>query len=222
MPGDPATIMFARFEGELNPAAIDALRAAFGITNDPLPIQYLSYLKHLLVGDLGLSVAYFPEPVIKVIAIGLMWSIFLAGSALVISFVIGTSLGAFAAWRRGSLVDSVLPPVLSLLGAFPYFWMAMLALFVFGYGLGWFPLRHAYPVGTSPGFNMPFILGAFYHAALPAATMVIAATGGWMLAMRIMVRSRFLRTLLLELLSGRTPALTGIQSLSRRSSSTMI
>ena len=48
MPGDPATIMFARFEGELNPAAIDALRAAFGITNDPLPIQYITYLKHLL------------------------------------------------------------------------------------------------------------------------------------------------------------------------------
>jgi peptide/nickel transport system permease protein len=78
----------------------------------------------------------------------------------------------------------VLPPTLSLLGAFPFFWLAMLVLFVFGYGLGWFPLRHAYPEGTTPGLNLPFILGALQHVLLPALTMIVAALGGWMLAMR--------------------------------------
>ena len=184
MPGDPAEIMFARFKGEMSPTAIAALRETFGITNDPMWQQYFSYLKHLLSGDLGISVSNFPEPVVNVIATGLSWSIFLAGSALIISFILGTTLGALAAWRRGGLLDSITPPLLALLGAFPYFWMAMLALFVFGFGLGWFPLWHAYPEGTSPGFNLPFITGALYHAALPAATMVIASLGGWMLAMR--------------------------------------
>jgi peptide/nickel transport system permease protein len=74
--------------------------------------------------------------------------------------------------------------VLSLLGAFPFFWLAMLALFVFGYGLEWFPLRHAYPEGTTPGFNFPFLFGALQHVLLPALTMIVAALGGWMLAMR--------------------------------------
>jgi peptide/nickel transport system permease protein len=184
MPGDPAQTMFARFKGELKPEAIDALRETFGITDDPLHVQYLTYLKHLLSGDLGISVSNFPEPVSAVIGAGLAWSIFLAGTALVVSFVLGTALGAIAAWRRGGLVDSVLPPTFSLLGAFPFFWLAMLALFVFGYGLGWFPLRHAYPEGTTPGFNLPFLVGALEHVLLPALTMIAAALGGWMLAMR--------------------------------------
>jgi len=184
MPGDPAQIMFARFKGEMSPAAIAALRETFGITDDPMWQQYLSYVRHLLSGDMGISVSNFPQPVVNVIATGLTWSIFLAGTALILSFILGTSLGALAAWRRGGLLDSIAPPFLALLGAFPYFWTAMLALFVFGFGLGWFPLWHAYPEGTSPGLNLPFVLGALYHAALPAATMIIASLGGWMLAMR--------------------------------------
>jgi peptide/nickel transport system permease protein len=184
MPGDPVKTMFARFKGELKPEAIEALRETFGLTDEPLPVQYITYLKHLLTGDLGISVSYFPEPVRAVIGAGLAWSVFLAGAALVISFLLGTVLGAIAAWRRGGSLDSVLPPFLSLLGAFPYFWLAMLALFVFGYGLGWFPLRHAYPEGTTPGFNLPFLVGALEHALLPALTMIAASLGGWMLAMR--------------------------------------
>ena len=159
MPGDPAQIMFARFKGEMSPSAIAALRETFGISDAPIWQQYGTYLKHLLSGDMGISVSNFPQPVVDVIATGLAWSIFLAGSALVMSFLLGTTLGALAAWRRGGILDSVMPPLLALLGAFPYFWMAMLVLFVFGFGLGWFPLWHAYPEGTSPGFNLPFLVG---------------------------------------------------------------
>src|SRR6185369_8388603 len=69
---------------------------------------------------------------------------YLAGMAVVISFVLGTTLGVLAAWRRSGWLDAVLPPVLALSGAFPYFWLAMLALHLFGFTLGWSPLRHAY------------------------------------------------------------------------------
>ena len=44
MPGDPASIIFARFKGKLNPEAINAMRQSFGLTNDPIYIQYLSCL----------------------------------------------------------------------------------------------------------------------------------------------------------------------------------
>jgi peptide/nickel transport system permease protein len=108
----------------------------------------------------------------------------LAGVAVVISFAIGTLLGILAAWRRGGWLDSAVPPALLLLGAFPYFWLAMLMLFVFGFTLGWLPIRHAYADHLSPGFTLEFIGSAISHAILPAGTIVLATLAGWMLDMR--------------------------------------
>ncbi len=50
--------------------------------------------------------------------------------------------------------------------------------------LGWFPLRHAYSYDRTPGFTLGFLLDAVHHAVLPAATIVVATVGGWMLGMR--------------------------------------
>ena len=184
MPGDPAAIIFARFRGKLTPEAMIALRETFGLTDDPLLLQYFSYIKSMFKGDFGISIAYFPEPVSNIISTGLLWTIFLAGTSLVISFIIGTLLGAIISWKRGGRLDSFLPPVLAFIGAFPYFWLAMLSLYIFGFKLEWFPLRHAYGDDVTIGLNIPFIFSSIYHAILPATTMVLVSLGGWMLSMR--------------------------------------
>jgi peptide/nickel transport system permease protein len=184
MPGDPATVMFARFQGQLDPEAMDALRATFGLTDAPLWRQYLQYLGNVARGDFGTSVAYFPAPVAEVVGQGLLWTVFLAGGALVLSFTLGTLLGALAAWRRGGWLDALAPPLLALLGAFPYFWMAMALRWLLGFELGWFPLRNAYDLRVEPGLDLAFLGSVARHAALPAATMVLASLGGWLLAMR--------------------------------------
>lgn len=184
MPGDPAAIIFARFRGKLKPEAIRALRETFGLTDAPLWGQYWSYLKSILSGDLGISIAYFPESVTNIIFSGLLWTIFLAGFSLVIAFSIGTLLGIFIAWNRTGKLDSFLPPALAFLGAFPYFWLAMVALYIFGFTLNWFPLGHAYGDDVTPGLNLSFLISALYHAALPALTMIFVSLGGWMLSMR--------------------------------------
>jgi len=184
MPGDPATSLFARFRGQLRPEAMQALREAFGLTPQPLIEQYFTYLGHVLRGDFGISVAYFPSPVSTIVGTGLLWTMFLAGTALVVSFAIGTLLGVAAAWWRGGWMDTLLPPALALLGAFPYFWLAMVALYVFGFQLAWFPLGHAYADDLTPGMNLPFVSSVLQHAALPIGTVVIATLGGWMLSMR--------------------------------------
>ncbi|MCE9673875.1 ABC transporter permease [Myxococcus stipitatus] len=183
-PGDPATAMFARFEGRLSPEALVALRAAFGFTEAPWHVQYLTYLEHLVTGDMGLSYAYYPSRVSEVIGTGLLWTVGLAGCAVVISFALGTALGVLAAWNRGGCLDSALAPVLAFLGAFPYFWLAMLALYLFGFGLGWFPLRHAYSHDVEPGLTLSFLADMGRHAVLPAMSIVVATLGGWMLGMR--------------------------------------
>ena len=184
MPGDPATVMFARLQGQLEPEAIDALRETFGLSDAPMHQQYLTYARNMLAGDLGVSVAYFPADVGSVIATGLLWTVVLAGTALCISFTLGTLLGAWSALNRGSRADTIIQPTLSLIGAFPYFWSAMLAAYLLAFNAGWFPLRHAYDPALEPGLSFAFIGSAVHHAALPAATMILASLGGWTLSMR--------------------------------------
>ena len=184
MPGDPATVILARFKGDVSPEAMEAMRETFGLIEAPLWQQYLSYLAHVVRGDLGTSVAYFPTPVVEVIGGGLFWTVFLSGTAVLVAFGLGTALGALSAWWRGGWVDSIVPPFFAFIGAFPYFWVAMLVAYVLGFSLDWFPVRHAHALQLAPAFTLEFFLSAAYHAFLPALTMVLAAVGGWILAMR--------------------------------------
>lgn len=183
-PGDPASALQARFQGRLDPAALEAMKVAFGYTDDPLLVQYGRYVGSLFRGDLGVSAANFPAPVTEVIGEALVWTLVLAGLSVVLAFTLGSALGALAAWRRGSWLDSIAPPFFSFLGAFPYFWLAMLLLFTLGFVGDWFPVRHAYDDQLEMGWNLEFIVSAAYHAVLPAASIVLASLGGWLLAMR--------------------------------------
>lgn len=184
MPGDPETAMFARFHGKLSPEAMAHLRESMGFSDAPLGEQYVAYLGHALTGDLGVSISHFPASVGDVIATGLIWTLFLAGLAVIISYAAGTLLGIAAAWRRGGWLDAIAPPLLLFIGAFPFFWLAMLMLFLFGFTLGWSPVRHAYDDHVAPGASLAFVGSVLRHAVLPALTIVIATVGSWMLDMR--------------------------------------
>jgi len=184
MPGDPASLLLSRISGRLRPEQIDALKKVYGLTNSPLPVQYIQYLKQVLHGNLGISIYNFPTPVSEVIATGLMWTLLLGLTAVVISFVLGNLIGVIAAWRRGGWVDSVMPPLMIFIGSFPYFWLAMLCLFVFGFELKLFPISHAFGMNVTVGFNLPFLIDVVRHTILPAITIVLVSTGGWALGMR--------------------------------------
>jgi peptide/nickel transport system permease protein len=184
MPGDPVSIMAGRLSGQATPEALAALREAFGESDAPLVDQYVSYLDDIAHGDFGRSTSQYPARVSDVIASGLVWTIGLGGVAVLVSFLLGTTLGALAAWRRSGWLDSVLPPVLALSGAFPYFWLAMLALYVFGFTLGWAPLGHAYCDHLAPSLSGRFAIDVIEHAVLPATTIVLATVGGWLVGMR--------------------------------------
>ncbi|HYX33393.1 MAG TPA: ABC transporter permease [Oligoflexus sp.] len=183
-PGDPASLVFARFQGQMKPESLEALKQVFGLTDAPLYQQYFTYLKHMLQGDFGISVVYYPARVVDVIGQGFQWTLLLAGTAVVISFVLGTGLGIVAAARRGSWFDSILPPVLAFFGAFPYFWLAMLLLYVFAFRLGWFPLGHAMSDRLADDSLGTKLYDVISHAFLPALSIVLATVGGWMLSMR--------------------------------------
>ncbi len=183
-PGDPATMVFGRFKGQVSPGALEALKKTFGFTDAPLYSQYFTYVGQLLKGELGLSIAYFPAPVADVIATGFKWTLLLAGSAVLISFILGTFLGILSAWKRGSWLDNSLPPLLAFIGAFPYFWLAMLLVYVFAFSLEWFPTGHAMSDSLEARWSGETLYDLISHAFLPALSIVVATLGAWMLTMR--------------------------------------
>jgi peptide/nickel transport system permease protein len=185
MPGNPAEAMMARFRGHVNPSAINALEVAFGVkTHESLPHQYVAYLGNTLTGHLGISLTDFPLPVSQVIMKALPWSLGLVGVTTILGFVLGTTVGAVAAWRRGGALDSVLPPVFIVVSAFPYFWIGLLAVWLFALTLGWFPLLGGYTETAVPALTWGFVGDVLYHSVLPAMTILMTAIGGWILTMR--------------------------------------
>ncbi|MBT2594170.1 ABC transporter permease [Arthrobacter sp. ISL-72] len=184
MPGDPVSRMFARTQDRMQPEQIEALRKLLGVDDRPIWEQYVGYLHNMVTGQMGVSISRFPTPVTEVIASQVGWTLLLGGTALVIAAVVGNLLGILAAWRRGGAIDSALPPLLIFIGSFPYFWLAMGALYLFGVTLGWFPIRHAFSDTIEPGFSWEFMSDVGMHLVLPALTIVLVSVGGWMLGMR--------------------------------------
>lgn len=187
MVGDPVQLLFAQFQGRLDPRALDSLRATFGFVQGPLLDQYVTYLGSLVQGNLGLSVSYFPLPVATVVGPAILWTLRLLGGATILAYVLGTVLGVYAAWRRGRFIDNFFLPAASLIGAFPFFFIALLALYVFGFTLGWFPTSHSYDVASGmveDWSNPEFFASFLYHSILPVITIVVTSLAGWMLAMR--------------------------------------
>jgi len=185
MPGSPMTAMMARFKGRLSPQTVQAYQAAFGIhPRDSIFTQYLTYLDNLAHGQFGLSVGFFPEPVINVVMQALPWTLALAGVTTVISFVLGTLIGMVVAWRRAGAVDSLVTPLFVVLSAVPYFWLGLLAIYFFSVIHNWLPARFGYGITSSLTLSWATIGQILTHAILPAGTIIITSIGGWILTMR--------------------------------------
>lgn len=186
MPGSPLDYFIASHREEImnNPHLIDSLRVALGGSKDPLIVQYVQYIVNVLRGDFGISYSQYPQPVNTILAQTIPWTLFLAGTATVLAFAIGTLLGIAAAWRRGGTLDTILTPFTMFIYSFPPFFVAMLLLYFLGFLAGWFPINHNFDDTVKLGLNLPFLANALYHAALPLLAILLASVGGWLLGMR--------------------------------------
>ncbi len=185
MPGDPVTMMFAHTTVQITPERIAAMRELLGFVDGNLFVQYLTYMKNILSWELGVSVQFFPLTVSELLGGAFGWSLFLAGTAVVMSFSIGSILGIFAAWKRGSRFDTFVTPGMLIIQAIPPVVIAMLAMFIFAIGLKWFPTGYAYTPGTIPEWtSWAFIKDMLYHAALPLFCATVIQIGGFLVNMR--------------------------------------
>ena len=185
MPGNAAIAMLGRYRGRINPAALHALEIAFGInTHQGLVSAYFSYLGNIVRGRFGTSLTFFPDAVIHEVLQALPWTLGLVGLTTILAFVAGTLIGLISAWRRGGMLDGVLPPIFVITSAFPYFWLALLAIWLFAIKLGWLPENGGYDVKTNVAWSWTFIADVIRHSILPAATILATSVGGWILTMR--------------------------------------
>jgi peptide/nickel transport system permease protein len=185
MPGNAAVAMMARYRGRINPDALHALEIAFGVNNhQSLVAAYFSYLGNIARGRFGTSLTFFPDAVSHQVLQALPWTLGLVGLTTILAFALGTLVGLVAAWRRGGLLDGVLPPIFVITSAFPYFWLALLAIWLFAIKLGWLPANGGYAITTNVAWSWAFVGDVLRHSILPAATILVTSIGGWILTMR--------------------------------------
>jgi peptide/nickel transport system permease protein len=187
MPGDPVQRMVARAAVQ-HPETIAAMtqyyERTFGLD---LPIwqQYLNYWAALFRGDLGTSVWLFPKPVSEVVLDAVPYTLGIMIPAILLSFVVGNSVGAMAA--RSRWLDNVALPVGYLVTAMPYMWLAILLAWGFGVALGWFPVAGGYDFGLVPQWSWSFAGDLLQHWVLPFLSLFLVALGGWAIGMRNLI-----------------------------------
>lgn len=190
-PGDPVSAMLTRMAQQGASVAgsgeiIARYRETFGL-DEPLLTQYLSYLSALLRLDLGISLGQFPSSVSDIIGRAMPWTIILLTTATLISFVVGNLLGALLAWRRTPAWSRAVAAPVMVLGAIPYYLLAVLLLFVFAFSLRWFPLGGSATIGGPTELSLGRLGDIAHHSILPALSIILASVGGWMLGMRAMM-----------------------------------
>lgn len=145
IPGDPARLMAGP---RASASAVDKIRERYGL-NDPVPVQYVSYLKGVVRLDFGESFTS-RRPVRDDLQRYLPATLELSLFAFLLSTAIGIPLGVVSAVRRDRWPDHV-ARFISISGlALPVFWLAIMAQFLFFGKLGWLPDGERLPIGVDP------------------------------------------------------------------------
>ena len=173
MPGDTMTNLLGEdvyFSG----AAAEAMREKMGL-DQPLSTQYIGYMKALGRLDLGYSY-HFRSPVTDLLWSRMRWTLFLVLPSIVMGALLGTYLGALAGWDegRGSRRLQTLAAI-AIYSSPPYF-ISLVAVYILGFKLGWFPLKGVYLTGDP--------LNVLHHLFLPVVIMTLFAASRNFMIMR--------------------------------------
>jgi len=179
IPGDPAQMMLGT---EAEPETLEILRDKLGL-DEPLIVQYLSWARGVLTGNLGDSLRY-NVPISALISSRLLVTAPLAGIAILLSIFLGVPTGLYAGTHRNQMGDYGVM-IFSQIGlAVPAFWFGILLMLIFAVQLHWFPAGGFIPWTRS-------VSGAFKSLVLPAIALGI---------IRAAVIARLSRSALLEVL----------------------
>ncbi|MCL0104854.1 ABC transporter permease [Dehalococcoidia bacterium] len=155
-PGDPAKIMLGV---RATPETVAALREKLGL-DEPLHIQYITWLSRVIRGDFGRSIQY-REEVSELFLGRALASAKLLGAAILISILLGISTGIISAVKQYSIWDHISRIMALFWVSMASFWFGLMLILIFGLYLGWFPT---------------FGYGGIRHVVLPALTLGLIQT----------------------------------------------
>lgn len=159
--GDPLSVLLPM--GEVTPEDIDELRAKWGL-DKPIISQYVVFMSNALRGDFGDSYAFGGQTAMGMVMSRFPATLQLAGSALLVSIVIGIPLGVITAAKKDSFIDYQGKGLAFLGQAIPSFWLGIMLMWLFSVKLGWLPTSGR---GGITHLILPaFTLGLFQVAAL--------------------------------------------------------
>lgn len=180
-PGGPMA-MYAT-DPNVDQAELERIEERLGLS-DPLPIQYVKWLKGMLTGDWGLSYK-FGRKVSAVLGDRIWPSIQLVAASLVIALVFSIPFGIFSALYRNRFVQYISNTVAMLGVSIPTFWLGMVILLVFSVRIRIIPSGGMMSIGVE-GVN---VWDRLYHLVSPAVVLATLHVAGW---------SRYVRSSMLE------------------------
>jgi peptide/nickel transport system permease protein len=162
----------SRLRASRDPSVVQAERDRLGL-NDPLVVQYGSWLKDAVSGDLGVS-SRTNEDVSSMLwrAMGKTLQLIVIGAF--VSAFIAVGVGVFSAVRQQSVPDYLITGLSYVGVAMPPFWFGLIAIQVFGVQLGWFKF-----VGLHSGDSTAYDVDYLKHLVLPIATLCVQIVASW-------------------------------------------
>ncbi len=134
--------------------------------------------------DLGVSFANFPERVSVMVLNALPWSVGLLATATLLSFFVGSFLGARLAWPGGGRWIKTLVPGMMVLSAIPFYLLAIILVYIFAVELRWLPPAGGVETTRIMRLNLATALDVLRHALLPCLSIALGGIGFWALGMR--------------------------------------
>lgn len=167
-PGDPAAIIAG---DSATPEQLMRIRTSLGL-NEPLYVQFFTWIGRLLHGDLGVSLIS-QVPVLQMIGQRIEPTITVALSTIVLSVIVAVPLGVVAAWKHGTWVDRFVMG-LSVIGfSVPVFVIGYVLIQIFAIELRWLPVQGFRPMARGFGpfaerLVLPTLTLSFIYIALIA------------------------------------------------------
>jgi peptide/nickel transport system permease protein len=162
-------------------------KSVFGLDGN-LFQQYIHYIQQLVIKhDLGPSILSYPTSSQVLIMRSLPWTVGLLALSTLFSWVLGLILGALIGWKRDKWASEFASNLCIALSHIPYYFVALILVFLLAYKLNWFPSTAAYNPAWDPGWDLGFITSVIIHGTLPALSIMIIGVSSWMLSTRMLM-----------------------------------
>jgi peptide/nickel transport system permease protein len=176
-------------QGSMASILRQAYTLKFGL-DKPIEVQFALFWQRIFTFDFGPSYAYYPAKVSDIILAALPWTLALVVPIPIIGFLLGNRLGSTVSLKSNKFYSALYYAALYL-STFPYYWFAIVLIYVFASVLHWFPISGAYSLTwLAPAWNIDFIIDAAYHYALPFISLASQGIGGWAIGMRAVMASQ--------------------------------